>query len=261
MFLTPRWIASHVFVLALVVSFVGAGVWQLARLGQRQDENTLVSARMGAAQPYSFALASDADSLEYVRIQIDGQFDPEHAILIANRTADGTPGFWMWSNFITSTGDDVLVNRGFVSRAVVLEQVSAFPLADAAPTLGPVTIEGLLRVGLDGGRVSEDGTQLSRPDARTAVAVLELSPRLDPGIYVELDAQDPSRSVPIPDPVPPPDLGEGPHRSYAFQWFTFATIGALGYTALLVRIRRGDQAKGDVPHDVAPSASAPPRGV
>lgn len=256
-----RWILSHVFVATLVALFIGAGMWQLARLGERQDQNALVRSRMGSVQPYSFAVASDVDALEYVRIQVDGSFDPNDEILIANRSSDGTPGFWMWTNFVTMSGDDLLVNRGFVSRAVVLEQAGAAPLADAAPTAGTVTIEGLVRMGFDGGRSSDDGSQLSRPDAHEAVRILELEPRLSPELYLQLDTQDPSRSSPVPTPVPSPDLGEGPHRSYAFQWFTFATIGAFGYGVLLVRIRRGDATKGDVPHDVRPSASGRNLGV
>lgn len=254
MFLTPRWIASHLFAATLIVAFVGAGLWQVERMGVRQEENDLVALRMGVAETYEALLAVDSDELEFRRIVAEGSFDPAAEILIANRSDEGSPGFWQWTNFVTTSGDDVLVNRGFVPRAVVLETRGAQPLADARPTTGVVTIEGLLRRGLDGGRVSTNGDQLSRPDARQAVEILGLSPSLDVSLYIELDAQDPPRAISIPRLVPAPDLGEGPHRSYAFQWFTFALIGAIGYAAILLRIRRGDQARGDVPHDVEASA-------
>lgn len=261
MFFTPKWIASHVFVLLLIVSFIGAGIWQIGRLFERQDENALVEARMGGVQPYSFALASDPDSLEYVRVQVEGSFDPEASILIANRSDEGTPGFWMWTNFVTDSGDDLLVNRGFIERSIVLALEGAIPLSDAAPTPGPVTVEGLLRQGIDGGRSTEAGDQLSRPDAVLAVELLGLEPGLDPSMYLELAAQDPARSTSVPRPVPAPDLSEGPHRSYAFQWFVFALMGAIGYAAVIARIRRGDQARGDVPHEVEPSAGRPSASV
>ena len=32
----------------------------------------------------------------------------------------------------------------------------------------------------------------------------------------------------IPPRVPPPPLDEGPHRSYAIQWFSFAIIAVVG---------------------------------
>lgn len=261
MFFTPKWIASHLFVLLLTVSFIGAGLWQVGRLFERQDENSLVEERMGGVQPYSFALGSDPESLEYVRIQVVGSFEEESSILIANRSDEGTPGFWMWTNFVTDSGDDLLVNRGFIERSVVLGLEGSVPLSEADPTPGEITIEGLLRAGIEGGRSTEAGDQLSRPDAELAVDLLGLDPALDASVYLELTAQDPPRDALAPRPVPAPDLSEGPHRSYAFQWFTFALMGVIGYAAVLIRIHRGDQELGDVPHQVEPSAGAPRASV
>lgn len=261
MFATPRWIISHVFVVVLIVAFIAAGFWQLDRLGQRRDENALIESRMGQAVSFDVAQASDPDTLEYRRVQVEGSFDPESNILIANRSDEGIPGFWMWTRFVTSTGEDLIVNRGFVERSIILQSSGAPPLEDADPTGGMLVIEGLLREGLDGGRVTESGDQLSRPDAALASELLELDPALGATIYLELDAQDPARTSAVPRPVPAPDLGEGSHGSYAFQWFTFALIGSIGYAALLRRIRRGDQERGDVPHDLEPSARAQHAGV
>ena len=39
--------------------------------------------------------------------------------------------------------------------------------------------------------------------------------------------------------IDPPSLDEGPHRSYAIQWFSFAAIALVGGT-LLVRGSRGN---------------------
>jgi surfeit locus 1 family protein len=38
--------------------------------------------------------------------------------------------------------------------------------------------------------------------------------------------------------VPPPPLGDGPHLSYALQWFAFATVALVGYVAWLRAGRR-----------------------
>jgi surfeit locus 1 family protein len=35
--------------------------------------------------------------------------------------------------------------------------------------------------------------------------------------------------------VPPPELSEGPHLGYAFQWFTFTVIALVGYPLILRR--------------------------
>jgi surfeit locus 1 family protein len=53
------------------------------------------------------------------------------------------------------------------------------------------------------------------------------------------------RDVTKPAAIPPPSLGEGPHQSYAFQWFAFATVAIVGFVAF---VRAGSQ-KGP-PRDV-----------
>ncbi len=246
MFLTPRWLLSHLFAVSVVAAFIAAGFWQIERLNERQDENVLVESRMDAPVLLSEVIGDDPSSLEFRRVQVSGTYNSGQEILIANRSDEGAPGFWLWTNLETTDGD-LLVNRGFVNRGVILGTQGSAPLTDADAESAPLVIEGLLREGLDDGRVSEDESQLTRPDARLAAELLGLDPALDAGFYLELDAQEPPRVSSIPTPVPAPDLGEGPHRSYAFQWFTFATIGAIGYALVLIRIRRGDQARGDVP--------------
>jgi cytochrome oxidase assembly protein ShyY1 len=46
-------------------------------------------------------------------------------------------------------------------------------------------------------------------------------------------------STPVRLDVPP--LDEGPHMSYAFQWFAFATIAVGGTSAFLAKSRAGDR--------------------
>ena len=246
MFFTPRWLASHLFALVVVAACITAGFWQVNRLGERQEQNAIAASRMNTPISLEGALALPVDELEFTRVQVAGTFDPQTEILIANRSRDGAAGFWVWTNFTAEVGD-ILVSRGFVNRGTVLGTQGAPSFETAAPTSGPILIEGLLRRGFDDARVSSDETQLTRPDPAAAAELLGIAPALDETVYLSLLAQDPPREQDIPFPVPLPDLGEGPHRSYAFQWFTFATIGAVGYAIVLYRIARGDQRRGDVP--------------
>ncbi|MFW6079920.1 MAG: hypothetical protein ACODAE_09875, partial [Gemmatimonadota bacterium] len=41
-----------------------------------------------------------------------------------------------------------------------------------------------------------------------------------------------------PAPLPPPSLDDGPHLSYAIQWFSFGAIALVGWTVLA--LRRGE---------------------
>ncbi len=246
MFLTPRWLASHVFVALLIASFIAAGFWQINRLGQRLDTNDLIRERLGQVVLLESVTNEPADQLEFRRVQVQGRFDANSEILIANRSRDGEPGFWMWTTFTTDAGD-ILVNRGFVNREVILGTAELAIGEDLVPTSGEIVIEGLIREGFDRGNLSEAGDQLSIPNPTLAAETLGADPILDPSLYLQLEAQEPARFQAFPEVLPAPDLSEGPHRSYAFQWFTFATIGIAGYGILLRRIKRGDQTRGDVP--------------
>lgn len=241
MFRTPKWIASHVFVAVLIAVCIVAGFWQLDRLDQRREANGLIEDRLTRTVRLA-DVDSESAELEYTRVALSGTYDPDRSrdILVGNRVANGGPGFWIWSVFDTSDGAEILVNRGFVGRALVLG--GGVP----SPPTGPVEIVGRLREGIGGGALSTDGIEVSRPDAALVADDRAVSTRLDPSLYVEVIAQEPADGPDI-EPVPAPDLGDGPHLSYAFQWFTFATIGVVGYALVLRRIRRGDAARGDVP--------------
>lgn len=247
-FLTRRWLASHIFVVALIVGFIFAGFWQLDRLGQRQDLNRRVEARMGqTAIALGDLVGVDPDDVEYRIIEATGTYLPAE-IYVANRSDDGLPGSWAWTSFRSDDGVDILVNRGFIDRPIMEGSPDAPPLGDTAPPSGTVTVTGRIRRGIDDGRISEDRTEIARPDAALAARTLGLTQKLDPQTYLELIDQEPATDSNVPRPLPEPDLGEGPHRGYAVQWFTFAVIGAIGYLLVLHRIRRGDQTRGDVPH-------------
>jgi cytochrome oxidase assembly protein ShyY1 len=54
-------------------------------------------------------------------------------------------------------------------------------------------------------------------------------------MYVELNHSEPPESGAFPEPIAEPELGEGPHLSYAVQWFLFSALVAVGW---LLAVRR-----------------------
>ena len=53
--------------------------------------------------------------------------------------------------------------------------------------------------------------------------------------YLLLQRQTPAQPGRLPAPSPLPELSEGPHLSYAIQWFTFAAIAVAGCVVLALR--------------------------
>ena len=61
-------------------------------------------------------------------------------------------------------------------------------------------------------------------------------------VALQLIAQTPPQADDLPQPLDAPDLSEGPHFSYAVQWFIFTTIAVVGYPVILFKVAR-DKAK------------------
>lgn len=262
--LRPRWLLSHLLVLALVVVMVAACLWQLDRRGERAEANALVRARTsepvvdigglaGPDDPYSVG-----DEVELRVATATGEWDPGNDIIVRGRTLDGGPGFWILTplRLDGSDGDGrdrvgVLVNRGFVAFSGVPDELD--PVAQVETGAG-ATVTGLvqatqIREGL-GQRDPADGVleTVSRVDvARIAEQVpYPLLP-----VWLQLESVDPADADGVPIPLARPALDGGPHLSYAFQWAVFSLIAIGGYPMILRREARrrareaGDDDDGD----------------
>jgi surfeit locus 1 family protein len=240
--LRPRWLAGHALVALAVVVMVNLGFWQLRRLDERRAANALVEARSRRAPALLADLAErPPKEIEYRRALATGTFDGSHEVLVGYRTDDGLPGFDVVTPLVLPDGRAVLVNRGFVP----LELADRWPVADAAPPTGEVTVTGLVRT-------SDHGATPARPVVRTtatprtnAVDIAKIGRALPPDrrrlLDVQLELQEPVPAG-FPDPLPPLELGEGPHLSYAIQWFSFCLIGVGGWLLVLRRHARNGAA-------------------
>lgn len=240
--LRPKWILSHLFVLALVVAMMSAGFWQLRRLDQRKDRNRRIEQRtsLAVAPVDSLMKVGDPDGvadLEFRRVEARGQYLTDEQILVRSRSLDGAPGSWVVAPLRLTNGTVVAVNRGWIPNSGQFESV---PAANAAPE-GDVTVLGVVRRSETRGRFGPidpaDGhlsnlarLDVARLDAQVPGAML-------PG-YIQLEAQAPPLRTADPKPVPRDALGEGPHLNYAVQWFTFTTIAIAGYPLILRRRAR-----------------------
>lgn len=231
---SPRWILGHVLVLAAVVAMVNLGFWQLRRLEERRDANARVVER-SLSPPVDVATlaGSPVGAVEFRRVSATGTFDAAHEVLVGYRTSRGLPGYHVVTPLVLEGGDAVLVNRGFVP----LPLAEQWPTDDAAPPSGEVEVTGLLRRSfdarserIDAGSGQERATPILNNvdlDAIDAFVPQSLLP-----VHIELQRP---RPVGFPEPLPPLDLGEGSHLSYAVQWFLFSTVAAGGWVTLLRR--------------------------
>jgi surfeit locus 1 family protein len=263
LFLRPRWILSHLFVVLLVVVMINLGFWQLRRLDEKRDLNALVEGRQeAAAVPVESLLApgdaaggngaaghdtADAvDAVRYRAVTVTGRYDDDATVPVRNRTQDGLPGVWLLTPVELDDGTRVAVIRGFVGF-----DPSGEPYAAAVPE-GEVTVHGFVMRSrsFDGTAPRDIDPVLEEPDTLPAVVVAEESDPAEPTLDERIVTID------------PPELGEGPHLSYAIQWFIFSAIGIVGYPVVLRKVlqRRGKEVDDDPAGDDPGDGDEPPGG-
>jgi surfeit locus 1 family protein len=237
--LRPRWIAFTAVVVTVIVVMINLGLWQLRRLDERREFNDTVAARIDQpavdlddlVPPEAGVGDDELAAVEWRTVDASGHYLPDEELRVVNRSQLGRAGDNVVTPLLLDDGRVLLVARGFVP----LDTEPA-----AAPT-GDVTIEGRLR------RSEVRRTAaLSDPDEGDLTVAQRIDiPRLAdqlPGdvvpMYVELAGSDPPESGDFPEPITEPSLGEGPHLSYAVQWFLFSVLVAIGWVLAVRRSRR-----------------------
>ena len=218
---------------ALLVTVFGLlGQWQLHRLDQRRANNAIITSNSGVtARPADDVLAPGREvgaKQEWQTVKARGSYDAKHQILVRYRPLEGEPGFNVLTPFRIAGspgGEAVLVNRGWIPSL----RSTAAP-TPPAPADGEVTMIGRVRQSESVGNAGLGNGQTRFIDVRAIAATL---PYPVVGGYVELarEVPEPAGSG-QPHLLPPPELSEGPHLAYAFQWFLFAVIGVGGVGVL-----------------------------
>lgn len=223
--LRPRWIALAIIVALLVGGFVQLGRWQLHRLDDRRAHNAVITTNGSAAPaPVDAVLAPGRPvaEREWTRVRARGEYDGTHQILVRYRSLEGEPGFNVLTPLVSAGGTAVLVNRGWVPRTASVAAPDPPPVPG-----GEVAVVGRVRPSEE----AEPGS--GRPQAGQVrfIDVEQIAAGLPypvVGGYLELVEPPGARSGALPRALPPPELSEGPHLSYAVQWFLFAVIAVAG---------------------------------
>jgi cytochrome oxidase assembly protein ShyY1 len=227
--LKPRWIALGLFALVMTGLCVRLGFWQLDRLDGRHYFNRRYEAGMATAPEPVERLVDAGGDLLYRQAIATGTYDPSRELILYGRTNQGEPGNHVLTPLRLADGRAILVDRGWVPFAM-----DTPPVAAAAPPPGTIDVTGLLAPSEPGGTPQEEGpvTTVTRADLDRIGLQL---PYPLVGSYLQLRTQVPAQSGDLPIPPPAPTLDDGPHLSYAIQWFAFAAIAGFGFALLVGR--------------------------
>jgi surfeit locus 1 family protein len=219
----PRVVVFIVIAVALAVLFVRLGFWQLDRLAWRRALNAEVAARLSAPPVSIDQLPRDSASMRFRRVQVRGAFDYANEIVLTQRTRGGSPGVYLLTPLRVPGRDTaVLINRGWVyspngkdvTLATWRERDTVEVLAFALPAEKDAS-----------GAAGASSPKLMRT-LDIALAQRGLPYPVAPFQLVQLGDTAPKGNIP-PRLIPPPP-SEGAHKSYAVQWFSFASIALIG---------------------------------
>lgn len=207
------------------------GIWQVHRLHQRRSANAIAQAARSEPPVQLTPDRPANDGLANRRVRATGHYDHAHDIVIRGREYRGVPGVEIVSPLVLEGGRvTVLVNRGFVPAP---DAVTVEP--DSLQEPGEVRVEGIaLPMASGGGAPLQRGKETTW--ARLDLAALRT--RLPYPLYSFYIVQLPDTTLArFPRRLDPPALDDGPHLSYAIQWFAFSVMALVFGVVILKQTR------------------------
>ena len=236
-------ITFAIFTLAMVVAFVGLGIWQLQR---RVDKHALIAALTErlAAEPGALPDASQWRALnpasdEFRRVHFTATYEPAPDAMVyssgsAVREDISGPGTWAFIPVRLPGGETIVINTGFVANTM-LDRAQQGRAAKPLVTGAQVALTGYLRFPEMAGALTpaEDAKKrLSFTRDHLAMARSlgwgEVAP-----FYVDLESPVPDSGVPKPGPLTVHLKDD--HLQYAITWFGLAGAVVIAFGVWLRR--------------------------
>jgi cytochrome oxidase assembly protein ShyY1 len=242
--LRPWWVVSHVLVVMAIVVMANLGFWQLRRLDEKRDRNAQLVARLSQPVEPLTELVPPGSGPDRVDDAVDrpvtatGRYRAGEQVLIRGRSLDDRPGSWVVVPLDLGNGVVVAVNRGWIRNDGRYTKV---PDTYEVPS-GEVGVFGIAHASQERGTLGATDPPGSRLDSLARVDLDRLDQQVEGEllpVWVQMTRAEATAPDPSPELLDPPDVDdEGPHLSYAIQWFIFATILAIGYPLVLRKVAR-----------------------
>ena len=254
---SPRWAGYLALVIVFAIACCALVTWQLNRRSVALAEVARIDANYDAeAIPVAEALPDPAGfdiDQRWRVVALSGEYLADEEVVVRNRPFEGSSGFEVVTPFRLDDGTVFMVNRGWIAQ-----DSDGRPSAyDPAPS-GHVDLEARLKAG--------EGRIAGRTSTGIEFATIDLDELADrvgepsyTGAYGIL-VQDGADADEPPLAAARPVRDEGPHLSYALQWFVFALLGFIGLGWAANQERRGlAEASGSPDAPTAPRERKPSR--
>jgi cytochrome oxidase assembly protein ShyY1 len=253
---SPRWAGYLALVIVFAVACCALGTWQLNRRAEALTEVARIDANYDAAPvPVAEALpdsaAFDPDERWQV-VALSGEYLADDEVVIRNRPFEGSSGFQVVTPFRLDDGSVFFVDRGWIAQ-----NSDGRPGEYEAAPAGEVEVTARLK--------ANEGSIAGRTASGRELATIDLDELADrvgapsyTGAYGVLVQRGEDADVP-PVAAARPIRDEGPHLSYALQWFVFAILGFIGLGWAANQERKGLAEAALSPEERERTAQAKPK--
>lgn len=225
--LSKRWLGYFTLLLIFSIACALLGNWQFMRRAEAQAEIARIDANYGA-EPVAVQTVIGVgdqfveDEMKWLPVTIQGEYFGE-PYLARNRPGQGGVGSNIIQSFQLNDGTVIFIDRGWV-RATA-ENYSPNTLPD--PPNGATTVIARLRESEPEivGR-SSAGNTVATINVPELAALTDTTDHAILAAYGQLVSESPSTETGILAAKPVRD--EGPHLSYALQWYVFILIALVG---------------------------------
>jgi cytochrome oxidase assembly protein ShyY1 len=204
-----------------------AAKWQWNRHIERDTRNELISrnAVQDVVAWNSLKTSQVTPQLEWRRVALIGKFDQSRQKLWRKQPFNGEPGFIAVTPFRTVSGDEFLVERGWVAADGKL------PVSKTDVSIDAAEQRIVVRMRLMPEGATEDPNDL--PAGQTNSPGTMKAAQTVNGLFELVDGESPQQLTPIPLP----ELDAGPHVGYVGQWIIIGISAIVVYITVLRRLR------------------------
>jgi surfeit locus 1 family protein len=234
-----RFLTVTLLAIGLIYGCVQGALWQFDRYEVRHAKNELIRNNISLPALDEEALQSlQPSKIAFRKISMKGSFVPEKEILVRNRYFEGKYGFGVLTLFESENGKKYWVDRGWV----VAGKDALTP-----PAVQPVTNENVLITAygrvenlesqVRGSVVALPGKAASQLQAWNKEQAIQTEP-----IYFDLiEASNAAFNPAVPTLLP--ELSDGPHLAYSFQWILFIFLVVFAWYLVIREDRKIQPAK------------------
>ncbi|MDF2496608.1 SURF1 family cytochrome oxidase biogenesis protein [Arthrobacter koreensis] len=225
--LSSRWLGWFALVCALAAVCAFLGTWQLDRRNAVREDIGWVETNY-SADPVPFEEAAGYfeefdPSAEWLPVQLTGTYDTANQRIVRNRPLNGRPGYEVLVPLKLQDGTAVVINRGWLAignnEAGWPDEVPAAPEGEVSVVARIKPAEPTLLRGAPEGQLAS--IDLATYQDQTGYP-------LEQAAYGLMSSEDPAPAD-RPEAAPKPALDEGPHLSYALQWYAFGLLFFVGF--------------------------------